>query len=73
MLIADWLVAKLILGLAALGPPGRRAQSMVEYSIIAAVIAIVALAAVSGLGKELATAFGKIAGQVSGAASCNGC
>jgi len=73
MLIADWLVAKLILGLAALGQPGRRAQSKVEYSIIAAVIAIVALAAVSGLGKELAPAFGKIAGPVSGAASCPGC
>ena len=73
-MMLDWLVAKLILALAALGPTGRRAQSMVEYSIIAAVIAIVALAAVSGLGKELGSAFGKIAGQVQGASSsCAGC
>lgn len=72
-MMADWLVAKLILVLAELGPPGRRAQSMVEYSIIAAVIAIVALAAVSGLGKELGTAFSRIAGQVSNASACSGC
>ena len=72
-MMIDWLVANVILTLAVLGPPGRRAQSMVEYSIIAAVIAIVALAAVSGLGKELGGAFTKIAGQVSSATNCNGC
>jgi len=52
-MMADWLQAKLILLLAQAGPPGRRAQSMVEYSIIAALIAIVALAAVTTLGKDI--------------------
>ena len=44
---------------------GRRAQSMVEYSIIAALIAIVAIAAVSRLGTDIAGVFDKIAGSVS--------
>jgi Flp pilus assembly pilin Flp len=39
------------------------AQSMVEYAIIAAVVAVVALAAVRGLGGQLTTAFDKI-GQI---------
>jgi Flp pilus assembly pilin Flp len=39
------------------------AQSMVEYAIIAAVVAVVALAAVRGLGTQLTTAFDKI-GQI---------
>lgn len=64
--MAEWFTAKLIVFLAQLGPVGRRAQSMVEYSIIAALIAIVALTAVSGLGTNIAGVFGKIANSVSG-------
>ncbi len=56
--------AQLILMLARLGPPGRRAQSMVEYSIIAALVAIIAIGAVTALGRDLATAFNNIAQQV---------
>lgn len=64
--MAEWFTAKLIVLFAQLGPVGRRAQSMVEYSIIAALIAIVALTAVSGLGTNIAGVFGKIASSVSG-------
>lgn len=66
--MAVWLTAKFIVLLAQLGPAGRRAQSMVEYSIIAALIAIVALTAVTGLGNNIAGVFGRLASQVSGLA-----
>jgi Flp pilus assembly pilin Flp len=42
------------------------AQSMVEYSIIAALVAIVALAAVTNLGRDIAQVFSNIANSVSG-------
>jgi Flp pilus assembly pilin Flp len=70
-MLADWLESNIILALARLGPTGRRAansqvaQSMVEYSIIAALIAIVALTAVTALGNDIKGVFEKIAGQVS--------
>ena len=59
-----WLESQLTLLLARCGARSERAQSMVEYSIIAALVAIVALAAVSTLGKDIAGVFQKIAGQV---------
>ncbi|MBV9174867.1 MAG: Flp family type IVb pilin [Chloroflexi bacterium] len=47
------------------------AQSMVEYAIIAAVVAVFAIAAVNGLGKQLVTAFNNIGSTVVGAPSNN--
>jgi Flp pilus assembly pilin Flp len=44
----------------------QTAQSMVEYSIIAALVAIVALAAVSNLGQQIAGVFGRLASSVAG-------
>jgi Flp pilus assembly pilin Flp len=43
----------------------RRAQSMVEYAIIAALIAVVALVAVKALGTSVANAFNTISQDVS--------
>jgi pilus assembly protein Flp/PilA len=63
-LMAVWLEAHLILLLARFGPPSRRAQSMVEYSIIAALIAIAAIGAVSVLGGKIAGVFTNIAGSL---------
>jgi Flp pilus assembly pilin Flp len=71
-IVAVWLNAHLILLLGQIGPPGRRAQSMVEYSIIAALIAIVALAAVTRLGGDIAGVFDRIGTQVSGLGSSGG-
>jgi len=65
-MLTQWLEAQLILLFARLGPPGRRAQSMVEYSIIAALVAISAILAVTTLGRDIATAFNNIAQQVAG-------
>ena len=65
-MLPHWLEAQLILLCARLGPPGRRAQSMVEYSIIAALVAIIAITAVSTLGHNIANAFQNIANQVGG-------
>ena len=65
-MLTEWLEAQLILTFARLGSPGRRAQSMVEYSIIAALIAVVAIAAVTTLGKDISGAFQNIANQVGG-------
>jgi len=65
-MLTAWLEAQLILLFARLGPPGRRAQSMVEYAIIAALIAVVAIAAVTTLGKDIAGAFNNIANSVGG-------
>lgn len=41
-------------------------QSMVEYSIVAALIAVVAMAAVQALGGGIATVFGRILTSISG-------
>lgn len=72
-MLAYWLEMHVILLLAQLGPPGRRlvsggqrAQSMVEYSIIAALVAIVAMVAVTTLGKDIEGVFLRIAGSVAG-------
>ena len=47
----------------AVGQPG---QSMVEYAILAALIAIVAMAAVQALGGGISTVFQNILGRLSG-------
>ena len=44
----------------------RPGQSMVEYAILAALIAIVAMAAVQALGGGIATVFQNILGRLSG-------
>lgn len=44
----------------------RPGQSMVEYAILAALIAIVAMVAVQALGGGIATVFQNILGQLSG-------
>jgi len=44
----------------------RPGQSMVEYAIVAALIAIVAMAAVQALGGGIATVFQNILGRLSG-------
>ena len=55
-----------------LGVVGRRlvawqsGQSMVEYAIVAALVAIVAMAAVQGLGTGVAGVFQRILGRISG-------
>ena len=67
-----WLEVTITLLMARLRPYGQRVlgsrlgQSMVEYSIIAALVAIVALGAVSILGRDLAGIFTRIAGSVAG-------
>jgi Flp pilus assembly pilin Flp len=45
----------------------RAAQSTVEYAIVAAVIAVIAIAAVNGLREPLSTAFTNIGQAVLGA------
>jgi Flp pilus assembly pilin Flp len=45
----------------------RAAQSTVEYAIVAAVIAVIAIAAVKGLEQPLSTAFSNIGNAVVGA------
>lgn len=58
--------------LARLGDVGRRlgrgesGQSMVEYAIIAALIAVVAMAAVQALGGGIAQVFQNILGRIQG-------
>ena len=45
---------------------GEAGQTMVEYAIVAALIAVVAMIAVEGLGTGISGVFDKIAGQLTG-------
>ena len=63
------LIEWLILELRARAGSRRTAQSMVEYSIIAALVAIVALAAVTNLGRDISGVFERIANSVAGLGS----
>ncbi len=66
-------VALLRLGLVGVRLPTRtRGQSMVEYAIVAALIAIVAMAAVQSLGTGIQQVFQNIVSQVQGIGSGGG-
>ena len=60
----------LSMALARLGWPGRRTgeagQSMVEYAIIAALIAVIAMAAIQALGGGIAEVFQRILAHIQG-------
>ena len=67
-----WLVAvhvRLMLGLGTVGRRlggGEAGQSMVEYAIVAALIAVVAMVAVQALGGGIATVFTNILNRIQG-------
>jgi Flp pilus assembly pilin Flp len=44
----------------------ERAQTMVEYAIVAALIAVAAMAAVEALGGGISTVFGNIVSSITG-------
>ena len=48
---------------------GQAGQSMVEYAIVAALIAVVAMTAVEALGSGVSSVFQSIVGKVSGLGS----
>lgn len=63
------LSVRLVLGLQTLGRrlgAGQAGQSMVEYAIVAALIAVVAMAAVQALGGGIAQVFQNILGRIQG-------
>lgn len=65
----QWLVAvyaRLMLGLRLVGRRAEAGQSMVEYSIVAALIAVAAMVAVQALGGGIAQVFTNILTRISG-------
>ena len=48
------------------GPSGEEGQSMVEYGVIVALIAVVAMVAVQTLGNGIAGVFTRIVGRIAG-------
>lgn len=63
------LSVRLVLGLQTLGRrlgAGQAGQSMVEYAIVAALIAVVAMAAVQALGGGIAQVFQNILSRIQG-------
>jgi Flp pilus assembly pilin Flp len=59
-MIAEWIVGLLRRG------SESRGQTMVEYAIVAALIAVVAMAAVEALGGGVSTVFGNIVSAITG-------
>lgn len=63
------LYVRLLVGLQCLGrrlAAGQAGQSMVEYAIVAALIAVVAMAAVQALGGGIAQVFQNILSRIQG-------
>lgn len=51
----------------------EQAQGLTEYGLIIAVVALVVIGALSGLGSSLASKFGCIASAIAGNAGSSGC